>query len=293
MTRSGCGSLATGSDLSHRKDLFHLSGCCLMTVSSKKQRPACRPAWILHWVRSFAPYSSRPPGARLGSCSARITWRLMGYPGEFSWKIWRLPTGIIVRERARRCRPKPLRSNAGLNGSLSTPSRSTCTPRPNAGLTPASWQLPVPPLIRGSKARRKRWLRACHQMRRKHSCTRPPPRMVRSCRRPRARRSHALEINALVSDGCFSVTFTHVEALHSHAVVERLAAAFLDALRELARAPLPTRDAAVEDVYPLTPMQQGMLFHTLLDSGNSYVEQMSWKVTRLDVYAFGQAWDAL
>jgi amino acid adenylation domain-containing protein/non-ribosomal peptide synthase protein (TIGR01720 family) len=112
-------------------------------------------------------------------------------------------------------------------------------------------------------------------------------------RSPRARRSHALEVNALVSNGCFSVTFTHVEAQHSHAVVERLAAAFLDALRELARAPLPARDPAIEDVYPLTAMQQGMLFHTLLDSGSAYVEQMSWKFTRLNVYAFQQAWDAL
>ena len=112
-------------------------------------------------------------------------------------------------------------------------------------------------------------------------------------RSPRARRSHTLEINALVSDGCFSVTFTHVEARHSHAVVERLTATFLDALRELSRAPLPARDAAIEDVYPLTAMQQGMLFHTLLDSGNAYVEQMRWKATRLDVHAFRQVWDAL
>jgi amino acid adenylation domain-containing protein/non-ribosomal peptide synthase protein (TIGR01720 family) len=112
-------------------------------------------------------------------------------------------------------------------------------------------------------------------------------------RSPRARRSHALEVNALVSGGCFSVTFTHVAARHSRAAVERLAAAFLDALREVSRAPLPARDAAVEDVYPLTAMQQGMLFHTLLDSGDTYGEQMSWKVARLDVYAFQRAWDAL
>jgi amino acid adenylation domain-containing protein/non-ribosomal peptide synthase protein (TIGR01720 family) len=116
---------------------------------------------------------------------------------------------------------------------------------------------------------------------------------LRALRSPRARRSHALEVNALVSDGCFSVTFTHVEARHSHVMVERLAAAFLDALRELTRTPFPARDAAVEDVYPLTPMQQGMLFHTLRDSGSAYVEQMSLKVTQLDVYAFRQAWDAL
>ena len=109
---------------------------------------------------------------------------------------------------------------------------------------------------------------------------------LRAFRSPRARRSHALEVNALVSGGCFSVTFTHVEAQHSHAVIERLAATFLDALRELGRAPSHARDAAVEDVYPLTPMQQGMLFHTLLESGNAYVEQMSWKITRLDIHAF-------
>jgi len=115
---------------------------------------------------------------------------------------------------------------------------------------------------------------------------------LRAFRSPRARRSHALEVNALISGGCFSVTFTHVEAQHSRAVVERLAAIFLDALRELSRAPLPAHDAAVEDVYPLTAMQQGMLFHTLLDNGDAYVEQMSWKVTRLDVQAFRQAWDA-
>jgi amino acid adenylation domain-containing protein/non-ribosomal peptide synthase protein (TIGR01720 family) len=116
---------------------------------------------------------------------------------------------------------------------------------------------------------------------------------LRAFRSPRARRSHALEINALVSEGCFSAMFTYVEAQHSRAVVERLAATFIEALRELTRTPLPNRDATVEDVYPLTPMQEGMLFHTLLDSGNIYVEQLSWKITRLDVYAFQQAWDAL
>jgi amino acid adenylation domain-containing protein/non-ribosomal peptide synthase protein (TIGR01720 family) len=112
-------------------------------------------------------------------------------------------------------------------------------------------------------------------------------------RSPRARRSHALEINALISDGFFSVTFTHVEAQHRHAVIERLAAAFLDALREFGRAALPSRDAAVEDVYSLTPMQQGMLFHTFGDGSTAYIEQMSWKITGLDVPAFRQAWDAL
>ena len=46
-------------------------------------------------------------------------------------------------------------------------------------LDAASWQLPMRPLIRGLKARRNRWLRACLQRRRKHSCKRSPPRMAR------------------------------------------------------------------------------------------------------------------
>ena len=116
---------------------------------------------------------------------------------------------------------------------------------------------------------------------------------LRALRSPRAQRSHALEVNALVSHGCFSVTFTYVETQHSHAIIRRVAATFIDRLREFIRAPFAVRDAAVEDVYLLTPMQQGMLYHSLLDSGNAYVEQMSWKITRLDVHAFTQAWDAL
>jgi amino acid adenylation domain-containing protein/non-ribosomal peptide synthase protein (TIGR01720 family) len=116
---------------------------------------------------------------------------------------------------------------------------------------------------------------------------------LRALRSPRAERSHALEVNALVSGGSFSVTFTHVEAQHSHIVVRRLAAAFLLALRNFIQAPLPQPETVVQDLYPLTPMQQGMLFHTLGDGGSAYVGQMSWKMTRLDVPAFREAWDAL
>src|SRR5205809_33921 len=49
---------------------------------------------------------------------------------------------------------------------------------------------------------------------------------------------------------------------------------------------------SIEDLYPLSPMQQGILFHALLNEERAvYFEQFSCKVTgRLDVYAFKAAW---
>jgi surfactin family lipopeptide synthetase C len=56
-----------------------------------------------------------------------------------------------------------------------------------------------------------------------------------------------------------------------------------------------SRTNIIEDMYPLSPMQQGMLFHTLQspDSG-VYVEQMSCTLRgELDVRAFRRAWQRL
>jgi surfactin family lipopeptide synthetase C len=53
--------------------------------------------------------------------------------------------------------------------------------------------------------------------------------------------------------------------------------------------------AGIEEIYPLSPMQQGMLFHTLLapDSG-AYVVQMAYEIRgQLDRVAFDQAWQIL
>ena len=50
--------------------------------------------------------------------------------------------------------------------------------------------------------------------------------------------------------------------------------------------------AQVEDVYPLSPMQQGMVFHTLAEPGSGvYVVQISLRLAgRLDEAAFLRAW---
>ncbi|MGY6278405.1 condensation domain-containing protein, partial [Methylomonas sp. MgM2] len=54
---------------------------------------------------------------------------------------------------------------------------------------------------------------------------------------------------------------------------------------------LPIPHAQIEDLYPLSPMQQGILFHTLSDpEANLYVTQLALDLMGLDVPRFIQAW---
>ncbi|HEX7332938.1 MAG TPA: amino acid adenylation domain-containing protein, partial [Pyrinomonadaceae bacterium] len=52
------------------------------------------------------------------------------------------------------------------------------------------------------------------------------------------------------------------------------------------------KPSVIEDIYPLSPMQEGMLFHTLLAPRSGvYVEQQSWSYYGdLNIHAFIQAW---
>ena len=56
---------------------------------------------------------------------------------------------------------------------------------------------------------------------------------------------------------------------------------------------LPTRPQQIEDIYPLSPMQQGMLFHTLYaQQSGDYINQMCVAVDGLQVERFRDAWQA-
>ena len=133
-------------------------------------------------------------------------------------------------------------------------------------------------------------------------------------------RAHLLEINGGVLEGRLEMTWSYSRDLHRRRTIERVATAFLTALRSILRHcqapgagghtpsdfPLadldqPTLDRLfadgdpVEDLYPLSPLQGGMLFHTLeAPESGVYVQQMSCLlVGELDLGAFEHSWDRL
>ncbi|HEX6287623.1 MAG TPA: amino acid adenylation domain-containing protein, partial [Herpetosiphonaceae bacterium] len=144
-------------------------------------------------------------------------------------------------------------------------------------------------------------------------------------RSPRARRSHLLEINASISGGQLRVAWTYSTESHRRTTIESLAARFTAALRalidhcchtagsytpsdfpdvRLSQEQLDTvvtgivqtngqpGHAPIEAIYPLSPLQQGMLFHALYAPRSGvYVQQMNVPLHgRLDTVAFLRAW---
>ncbi|MDH0732573.1 non-ribosomal peptide synthase/polyketide synthase [Pseudomonas sichuanensis] len=55
---------------------------------------------------------------------------------------------------------------------------------------------------------------------------------------------------------------------------------------------LPVPLAQIEDIYPLSPMQQGMLFHTVYEHSGDYINQMRLEVEGLEPARFAAAWQA-
>ncbi|MEH2062640.1 MAG: amino acid adenylation domain-containing protein [Nostoc sp.] len=141
-------------------------------------------------------------------------------------------------------------------------------------------------------------------------------------------RSSLLDINAIIANERLQIDWAYSTNIHQHETIENIAQEFVETLREiiahclepenggytptdfplvklnqleldgvLARLPLQgevgkTNWQNIQDIYPLSTMQEGMLFESLYapDSG-VYFEQITCTLTgNLDVEAFSQAW---
>ncbi|HZS19595.1 MAG TPA: amino acid adenylation domain-containing protein, partial [Pseudonocardiaceae bacterium] len=134
---------------------------------------------------------------------------------------------------------------------------------------------------------------------------------------PDSVRPHLLDVVGLVVDGQLQLSWTYSENVHDEATIEWLVAHTLETLRQivahcahpdaggctpsdfpLARVSQAQLDALVgtgrdvEDIYRLTPLQAGMVFHSLLDpSAAAYIDQSQLRISGInDLPAWGQAW---
>jgi len=136
-------------------------------------------------------------------------------------------------------------------------------------------------------------------------------------------RTYLLEINSSVVGGQLKLDWSYSSARHQQETIARLAAGFLAALRTLMAArtaatpcytpsdfPLAGLDQAtleqaiaqsqaaqrqaqsIESIYPLSPIQQGLLFHLLYNPNSEAYFTQTWGtlVGALNLEAFRQAW---
>ncbi|MDQ3952687.1 MAG: amino acid adenylation domain-containing protein, partial [Actinomycetota bacterium] len=127
-------------------------------------------------------------------------------------------------------------------------------------------------------------------------------------RSPAGARRHLIEAEAWVADGKVRVDLVYSGEVHDRATIERLRDAFtkesedlvaactagvsLDVAEDSEIAELAAARPGVADAYPLSPMQQGLLFHSLYETaGSLYFEQLVLTITApLDADRLDRAW---
>ncbi|WP_353931426.1 non-ribosomal peptide synthase/polyketide synthase [Okeanomitos corallinicola TIOX110] len=138
-------------------------------------------------------------------------------------------------------------------------------------------------------------------------------------------RSNLLDINAIIAEEHLQINWTYSNNIHEKTTVEKIAQEFITALQEiithclepenvgytpsdfpLIKLKQPELDGVlgklgklnwqnIEDIYPLSPMQEGMLFESLYaPEGGVYFEQITCTFNgELNIKAFEKAWQKL
>ncbi|WP_234438822.1 condensation domain-containing protein, partial [Streptomyces sp. NRRL WC-3774] len=148
---------------------------------------------------------------------------------------------------------------------------------------------------------------------------RPTGRSLGAAQSSRGERPHLIEVNCQIADGRLDMVWTYGGEVHEEETVRRLAQRYIEALTELiaycchpevgghtpsdfplARLDQTAVDAVtrrattvIDDVYPLTALQQGMLFHSQLsdDPGMYWVQNGLVLDGDLDLDALKRAWE--
>src|SRR5262249_36885398 len=138
-----------------------------------------------------------------------------------------------------------------------------------------------------------------------------------SPRSPECERGHFVTVTGSIIGGHLRMSWSYSRQLHEQETIERVAGYYREELEQLIAHclsdeaggytpsdfplsrlsqkeidELTREDLEIEDIYPLTPMQEGILFHSLYEPGSGvYVEQLGYTVEgELDVEALGRAW---
>jgi non-ribosomal peptide synthase protein (TIGR01720 family) len=112
------------------------------------------------------------------------------------------------------------------------------------------------------------------------------------------RRPHLIDFSAYVADSQLLIKLAYSEQVHERTKIERLAQDYLDALQRLITFCLSSDEKTsvknIEDSYPLSSLQEGLLFHGLYaPEEDLYVRQLGYKMRDLNVLAVKRAWQKI